>query len=512
MGRATVAAIVALWTVSISVVVNRIVPKPYMDEIFHIPQAQKYCSGNFSDWDPMITTPPGLYYLSIVPIAALFVKPSLSLSAICSTSFLRATNGVFSIICSVLIYDLIVLLRPKIDKRRATACAICVALYPVHWFFTFLYYTDVTSTAAVLAMFLACLKGHYWISSLIGAFSIFIRQTNVIWLLFVASNAAIGLMNASAPKGHDISGYSSPPLMKNEAASNKTKVLTKSELRRRFQRSIQPDESPIGENLSSSTGQNKGFSLADLWHELYATIIMVWHFRWSLLVSFFPFILVLVGFVAFVLWNGSVVLGAKEHHVASPHFAQMVYFGIICAAITAPLHFNFKQVGILMKLLWVNKTRGIFMLTIALAAAFVSLHRFSIYHPYLLADNRHYPFYFRKKILQGHWTFKHLMIPLSVYSWFSIANILGKSTGRIWALLFFKACVGTLVPSPVVEFRYFTIPIILFLINSKIDGQKSLLVLTFALFIAMDLFTMWMFLLRPFEWAHEPGIQQRFMW
>ena len=30
------------------------------DEIFHIPQAQQYCAYNFSHWDPMITTLPGL--------------------------------------------------------------------------------------------------------------------------------------------------------------------------------------------------------------------------------------------------------------------------------------------------------------------------------------------------------------------------------------------------------------------------------------------------------------------
>jgi DIE2/ALG10 family len=34
------------------------------DEIFHIPQAQKYCSGNFFDWDSKITTFPGLYLVS----------------------------------------------------------------------------------------------------------------------------------------------------------------------------------------------------------------------------------------------------------------------------------------------------------------------------------------------------------------------------------------------------------------------------------------------------------------
>lgn len=33
----------------------------HQDEIFHVPQAQKYCEGRFTEWDDKITTPPGLY-------------------------------------------------------------------------------------------------------------------------------------------------------------------------------------------------------------------------------------------------------------------------------------------------------------------------------------------------------------------------------------------------------------------------------------------------------------------
>jgi|TARA_R110002003_G_scaffold52_29_gene4631 alpha-1,2-glucosyltransferase len=57
-------------------VVSNEVPEPYLvsahqrsskdtvlmsnqDEFFHIPQAQKYCQGDYT-WDPKITTPPGL--------------------------------------------------------------------------------------------------------------------------------------------------------------------------------------------------------------------------------------------------------------------------------------------------------------------------------------------------------------------------------------------------------------------------------------------------------------------
>jgi len=50
----------------------------------------------------------------------------------------------------------------------------------------------------------------------------------------------------------------------------------------------------------------------------------------------------------------------------------------------------------------------------------------SIAHPYL-ADNRHYTFYIWRKVIQVNWMMKYMLIPLYVYSWLSIINILGKS-------------------------------------------------------------------------------------
>ncbi|CAN0525123.1 unnamed protein product, partial [Ectocarpus sp. 12 AP-2014] len=35
------------------------------DEIFHVPQAQAYCQGDYGRWDPKITTPPGLYAFAV---------------------------------------------------------------------------------------------------------------------------------------------------------------------------------------------------------------------------------------------------------------------------------------------------------------------------------------------------------------------------------------------------------------------------------------------------------------
>jgi alpha-1,2-glucosyltransferase len=67
----------------------------------------------------------------------------------------------------MLVYEIITHLRPTLSERKATIIAVVLALYPLHWFFTFLYYTDVASLTAVLAMYLASLKKSYWFSALV---------------------------------------------------------------------------------------------------------------------------------------------------------------------------------------------------------------------------------------------------------------------------------------------------------------------------------------------------------
>ena len=92
-----------------------------------------------------------------------------SFSDACSPAILRSTNAILAVICSVLIYEIIAQLRPSLGQRKATLSAIVLALYPLHWFFTFLYYTDVASLTAVLAMYLVSLKKNYLFSALVIA-------------------------------------------------------------------------------------------------------------------------------------------------------------------------------------------------------------------------------------------------------------------------------------------------------------------------------------------------------
>ncbi|EMS45489.1 Alpha-1,2-glucosyltransferase ALG10-A [Triticum urartu] len=481
MGRLAVTAAVAAWAIPIAALVDSIVPDPYMDEIFHVPQAQHYCRGDFLTWDPMITTPPGLYYISLAYLASLFpgawaIKVAEAFDPLCTTALLRSTNVIMAMVCGVLVHDLLLCIKPGIGKMKATAYAILVALYPVHWFFTFLYYTDVASLAAVLAMYLSCLKKRFWVSALFGALSILFRQTNVIWMIFFAANGAIAYVQ-------DLSLSDCPSDENSE---------------------------PTDKSRAEVSDRDSKVSALGFTEELFDIGFKIWNSKCKVLITFAPFAIVLVTFGAFIIWNGGIVLGAKEAHVVSPHFAQLLYFGLVSATALLPWHFTPGRVSDLFHWCRKNKTFSSLAMLIALGLSFVAIHLFSIAHPYLLADNRHYTFYIWRKVIQAHWMMKYILIPLYVYSWFSVINILGKSQPRVWVVSFVFSVALVLVPAPLVEFRYYTIPLVVLVLNSPVIGNGKLLALGSA-YAAVDLFTLAMFLFRPFHWGHEPGTQ-RFMW
>ncbi|KAF2934803.1 dol-P-Glc:Glc(2)Man(9)GlcNAc(2)-PP-Dol alpha-1,2-glucosyltransferase isoform X1 [Oryza sativa Japonica Group] len=506
MGRLTVAAAVAAWAIPLAALVASIVPDPYMDEIFHVPQVQRYCRGDFLIWDPMITTPPGLYYISLAYVASLFpgawvTRIAEAFDALCTTALLRSTNVIMAMICGVLVHDLLLCIRPKIGKRKATAFAILVALYPIHWFFTFLYYTDVASLAAVLAMYLFCLKKQFWVSAAFGAFSILLRQTNVIWMIFFAANGAIAHAQYLYVKDNVCYENSELTDKSNKEASHMDNKTTAPGLRRRR------NNNPINkrEVVSESNIMYSSFT-----EEIWDAIFKLWNSKCEVLIAFIPFAMVLLVFVAFIVWNGGIVLGAKEAHVVSPHFAQFLYFGLVSAAALLPWHFTPTRASDLFHWCRKNKTYSSFAILVALGLSLVAVHLFSIAHPYLLADNRHYTFYIWRKVIQVHWMMKYILTPVYVYSWFSIVNILGKSQTRLWVLSFVLSVALALIPAPLVEFRYYTIPLVILVLHSPVISNVKLLALGF-LYAAVDFFTLAMFLFRPFQWQHEPGTQ-RFIW
>ena len=176
--------------------INTVVPVPYLDEIFHIPQAQAYCDGQFQTWDPKITTPPGLHIVSYVVVR---IRRLIGSGNACDVADLRWSNaGITLFILPFQIWDLHKRLfagGKKICGREFahlyhSVSNIC--LFPLLFFFSGLYYTDVCSVSFVLATY------QYHVHSLhdgatfkwkgavmvfyVGIGALLMRQTNIFWV------------------------------------------------------------------------------------------------------------------------------------------------------------------------------------------------------------------------------------------------------------------------------------------------------------------------------------------
>ena len=100
-------------------------------------------------------------------------------SELCSTFVLRSINVCFSLICAVLFQQILLHLKSESSDKVTFLKAFALTCYPLHWFFTFLYYTDVGSTTAVFAMYLASLKRSYWMSAMVSDLPFIVK---FLWL------------------------------------------------------------------------------------------------------------------------------------------------------------------------------------------------------------------------------------------------------------------------------------------------------------------------------------------
>ena len=80
---------------------------PLQDEPFHVPQTQRWCAGRWREWDPKITTFPGLYFFGVAAgwlEAALLAAAGRPPAPPCSTAALRGVNLAFAAACLPLFY------------------------------------------------------------------------------------------------------------------------------------------------------------------------------------------------------------------------------------------------------------------------------------------------------------------------------------------------------------------------------------------------------------------------
>ena len=133
--------------------------------------------------------------------------------------------------------------------------------------------------------------------------------------------------------------------------------------------------------------------------------------------------------ITFIARNGSIVLGDREHHQVAMHWAQPLYCIAMMTFFAWPALFSSlaqTNLRILRRPMVVAPV--VFFLTIACLAA---VHYGTILHPFLLADNRHYPFYlWRKVINRTSWT-RYALAPGYAILIFTWGAALGESVAAM---------------------------------------------------------------------------------
>eukprot|EP00644_Phytophthora_capsici_P005875 jgi/Phyca11/13101/fgenesh1_pg.PHYCAscaffold_2_\ len=434
-----------------------------MDEIFHIPQAQKYCQGHFHEWDPKITTFPGLYLISTVYAKAVL---TLNVGEFCSVAVLRSINVLFAVGNVVLC----VLLRRHITPQDPNALlhAVRVAVFPPLFFFTFLFYTDAGATFFVLLMALLAervdllqyppARGSFMLSAL----------TNIVWVVFVAGTVVVRCVELAHAKFI----YGS---LKGELSAGASST-THSSLR-------------VFLNFVSVVVTN-----------LPSIVLIVW-----------PFVLIVGCFIGFLLTNGGIVVGDKSNHEVTFHGAQVLYFIAVAASgfgLSLIMPSQLKRFfGSVRR--DVSSLRGAVFLFFIGAVTVGVIYRFSPVHKFMLADNRHYTFYVWRKFFLKHKLAKFLLTPVYLLGGWRCWDDLGRRRSPLWKLVYALAVCLVLIPSPLVEPRYYCVPFLMLHLNTGSQPAFHQWGVIFV-YIAVNILTLYTFLYRPYTWVD--GSTARFMW
>ena len=165
------------------------------------------------------------------------------------------------------------------------------------------------------------------------------------------------------------------------------------------------------------------------------------------------YLLILLAFVTFVIWNGGVVLGTpyfmsqpsvanltitgdKNNHIATVHVAQMLYIWPYIAFFSLPLLYSYflnlviprRYLPTFARLPNRYYSRPNFLFAASAMIIMVAIVRYNtIIHPFTLADNRHYTFYVFRLLLK-HPSIRYLVIPVYfICSWAEFAALAGSS-------------------------------------------------------------------------------------
>jgi alpha-1,2-glucosyltransferase len=470
---------------------------------------------------------------------------------------------------------------PPCSLRDAPASptlrALCLACFPPHFFFAFLFYTDVLSTFFVLLTLLllaapparrahatatgrgatatapprrsdALADKPVWAGALAGAASIVCRQTNVVWLVFAAGAAVVADLQQAhgdlleradeegeVPRrrgrqgkqqqqqqqhggkedGEEGEGGGTKP--RDAAEAHRLKAVLLAEARQAARRAA-AEEARVASVVATGESTEPWLPGALL---LRRFALLLWKDRRRLLARLAPVLAVVGAFGAFVARNGGIVVGDRANHAPVLHFAQLGYFVAFAAPYLAavggaPLALLRRLGRAFLRQCAQPAGAGVLLWGVVLAALCLCFG--SPAHPFLLADNRHFPFYVWKAFFRRHAAAKYAPLPAYFCAAWALAAALrrprpgsggGKPVSALWLAGFAAATALVLVPAHLVEPRYFLVPFFVAHTHAEAPSTRAAL-LTLGVVAAANAATIYVFLYRPFTWPD--GSTARFMW
>lgn len=340
----------------------------------------------------------------------------------------------------------------------AVGVALVVGLLPTQLFFAFLFYTDVPSLLFLLLTELLLLRGSTWVAAAAGAAAIGMRQTNAVWVTFLTGGAMLRHVLAAASTAAGAAAAADDPdgsSSRIDDSVDHTGWVSSSDgssgIDSKDGTGLRKPASKPNHHQQQQAGKQQ-HTLVDT--SVSTLLTTAWTTKAGLARDYCLLLLLPVAFVVFVIWNGGITLGDREAHAPTRHLMQPLYFALFCLANAAPL---LLQQIVLHSIRSSVKTApvlcGIGLLLASTAAAYM-VHGYTLLHPYLLADNRHYTFYIWRKIFTRHWLVRYLYVPGYVSGWALLVTALLQKEHWLWVVAYVASCGVTLVPAWLVEFRW----------------------------------------------------------
>lgn len=137
------------------------------------------------------------------------------------------------------------------------------------------------------------------------------------------------------------------------------------------------------------------------------------------------------------------------------------------------------------------------------------VHINTIFHPYLMADNRHYIFYIYNKFYKVYWWARYSMVPAATFAFLILYRVISHQTAG-FQVMFTICTVAVLGFQQLIEFRYFIMPFLILRLVTPPPKTKWLII-DFILYIIVNAAVFYTFVTKEIYWENYDTVQ-RLMW